>query len=902
MRRLFRLGLSRPDAREEVEWEIAHYLSEMEDRLVEQGWSRDEAAAEAMRRFGKSRDYRRSMQRIERRRGRMERWQNVRVALAGAFESSIRSLARQPGFTAVVALTLGIGIGANAAMFTILDRLLFQPPAHVQNHEDVRRVVVERSFLGQLNRGGIGTFPDAADLREHSGLASVAAYSPRNWTMGRGAEADKIRVVTAEHTLFPLLGVAAARGRFYGGEDDRPGAEPVVVLSHEFWSRRWGSDPGVLGATVEIEGLRFTVVGIAPRGFTGVEVAPVDAWVPLHVGGVVVWSRTDWTESRGRYWLSGVVRLGEGVTAEAASEEATQLHRAGRSEQLDAGRYDPDVRVVFDPLILARGPRAGAEARVARWLGGVSFLLLLIVCANVANLLLARGIRRHREVAIRLALGVSGRRLVGQTVLETAMLGLVGSVVGLAAATWGGAVIRSALLPNVHFPAALGFRVVAFTVVLSVIAGIVAGVAPALQSARLDLARDLASGGRTVAGRSGTRSVLTAAQAALSVVLLVGAGLFVRSVQEVRSLDLGLDVDQLATAILEFEVGSPLEGGEVVTLPVEEQNRIYMAGAERLSGLGGVRATITSSPFGWGFSSNLGVPGWDSLPDLPGGGPYHNEVTPGYFETVGLQVLQGRPFQSSDAAGAEPVALVNQTMARTLWPDEGALGQCLLVAAPGEQDVSDLCTTVVGVVEDASRGRLEEEAHMTYYLPLAQREGVRANGLYVRADDPAEATPRIAAVLREIGPAVRFAEVRTLRDTLDPQARSWTMGAALFSVFGALALLVAAIGLYGVLAFHVAQQTRELGIRSALGAAKGRLLGRVLAHGLRITVVGVVIGCGLALALGPLAGPLLFQVSARDPVVLLGVAFTLLGVGVLASLLPGLRATRVDPIVALRAE
>lgn len=902
MRRLFRLGLRRPDAREEVEWEIAHYLSEMEDRLVEQGWSREQAAAEATRRFGKSRDYRRGMQRIERRRGRMERWKNVRVALAGAFESSVRSLARQPGFTAVVALTLGIGIGANAAMFTILDRLLFQPPAHVSAHEGVRRVVVERSFLGELARGGIGTLPDAVDLREHGGLASVAVYSPRNWTMGRGAEAEKIRAVTAEHTLFPLLGVTAARGRFYGGEDDRPGAEPVVVLSHEFWSRRWGADPDVLGSTVEIEGLRLAVVGIAPRGFTGADVAPVDAWVPLHVGGVLVWSRTDWAESRGRYWLSGVVRLGDGVSAEAASEEATQLHRAGRREQLDAGRYDPEVRVVFDPLIRARGPGAGAESRVARWLGGVSILLLLIVCANVANLLLARGIRRHREVAIRLALGVSGRRLVGQTVLETVLLGLAGSVVGLAVATWGGAVIRRVLLPNVHFPAALGFRVVAFTVTLSVVAGTVAGIAPALQSLRLNLARDLASGGRTVAGRSRTRSVLTAAQAALSVVLLAGAGLFVRSVQEVRSLDLGLDVDQLATAILEFEVGSPLEGGGAPALSVEERNRIYVAAAGRLEDVGGVRSTVTSSPFGWGFASGLEVPGWDSLPDLPGGGPYHNEVAPGYFETVGLQVLQGRPFQASDGAGAEPVALVNQTMARTLWPDERALGQCLLVAAPGEQDVSDVCTTVVGVVEDASRGSLEEEAHMTYYMPLAQRAGARANGLYVRADDPSEAAPRVAAILRDISPTVRFAEVRTLREALDPQARSWTMGAALFSVFGALALLVAAIGLYGVLAFHVAQQTRELGIRSALGAAKSRLLGQVLAHGLRLTVVGIVVGCTFALALAPFAGPLLFRVPARDPVVLLGVAVTLLGVGVLASLLPGLRATRVDPNVALRAE
>lgn len=832
----------------------------------------------------------------------MKRWTSILVATRETLTSSVRALARHPGLTLIVALTLGMGIGANAAMFSILDRLLFQPPAHVVDHEEVRRVTVERTFLGDLSRGGIGTYPSVVDLHAHDGLEAVAAYDHTEMTLGSGSDAHRVQVGIAEHALFPLLGVTAAHGRLFGAEEDRPGAEPVAVLSHEYWSRT-GEDPDALGSTLRLNGTTFTVIGVAPVGFTGAEIAPVDVWVPMQTGGVVRMSGDGWRESRGFYWLDAVVRLADGVSVEAAEAEATSLHRAGWSDRIEAGRYDPEVRIAFDPIILAQGPEAGAESRVARWLGGVSVLLLIIVCANVANLLLARGSRRHREIAVRLALGASGRRLVSRTLLETALLGLAGSGVGLAVAVWGGQAIRSFLLPDVHFPGALGLRVVAFTIGLALLAGVLAGVAPALQATRLDLARDLGSGTRTAGGRSRLRDLLTSGQAALSVLLLVGAGLFLQSVERVRSLDLGLDVDRLAAAQLEFETGSALAESPV-SLDVDERNRLYLDAVERLDALPGVDAVAaTSSPFQWAFAGPLWVPGWDSIPSLPGGGPYYHVVTPNYFDVVGQQILRGRGLTATDDEGAQPVAVVGEIMARTLWPDGGALGACIyLPPGPGTSDISDVCTTVVGVVEDASRGSLEEEAHMAYYLPLTQREGRGINGLYVRATDPDGALPAIAAALRNLGPGVRFANVATLRDRLDPQARSWTLGATLFTVFGALALIVAAIGLYGVLAFHVAQRTRELGIRSALGAEKGRLLRGVVGDGVRLTLVGVVVGLGLALLLGRYAEPLLFQVSPYDPTVLTGVVVTLVGVGLLASLMPGLRATRIDPMEALRIE
>lgn len=834
----------------------------------------------------------------------MERWSSMRVAVWEVLVSSLRSLARQPGLGLAVALTLGLGIGANAAMFTILDRLLFSPPAHVQDHEAVYRLVSERSFLYGLRRQPIGTYPDVRDQVEHGGFTAVAAYDARDVTLGRGRDAEKVRAVLADHELFPLLGVVPARGRFFGADDDRSGADPVAVLSYEYWTRAMGEDSDALGSTLELDGVRFTVVGIAPAGFTGADLAPVDAWLPLQLGGALVWGSDAWRESRGFYFLQAVVRLRDGVGLEAAEDEATALHRAGRQEQIEAGRYDSEARLTLDPLILAHGPEAGAEFRVARWLGGVSLLLLVVVCANVANLLLARGTQRRREFAVRLALGVSGRRLVGRTLLESAMLGLLGSAFGLVMASWGGRAVRSLFLPDVYFPTALGWRVVAFTVGLALVAGALAGVAPALQATRLDLAGDLAAGGRGSSGRSRLRGFLTGAQAALSVLLLVGAGLFVQSVDRVRSLDLGLDRDRLLTASLEFDNGSPLQSTEQASLDAAEGNRIYLEAAERVASLPGVEGVAgTSSPFQWASAGAIEVPGWDSLPDLPGGGPYYHDVTADYFEVAGLEILRGRGFETTDDEGAQPVAVVSETMARTLWPDDGALGACLrLPENTDTPDVSETCTMVVGVVEDASRGRLEEEPHMAYYLPIAQREGRRINGLYIRVDDPEAAVVQVAGTLRELGPRVRFAQVSTMREQLEPQTRSWTLAATLFSVFGLLALLVAGIGLYGVLAFHVAQRTRELGIRSALGAMKGELLGAVVRDGVSIVAVGVVVGLALALLLGRYAEPLLFHVSSRDPLVLGGVSAILLVVGVVASLLPGIRATRVDPTEALRAE
>ncbi len=901
VRRLFRLGLHAPAPDEATEWEIEHHLAEVTDRLVEEGWSPEAAAREAERRFGAVPRHRARLSRMERRRTAMARTGGFLVAAGETLWAGVRCLRRQPGLTAAVVAVLGLGVGANAAMFTVLDRIFFQPPAHVVDADAVRRVVVARP--GRDGMSVSSSHADYQDLETVAGIEAVATYAPQEVTRGRGEEATRLRAVIASHTLFPLLGVKPELGRFYGPDDDRVGAPPVVVVSHEYWKRALGGDPEVLGTTLDLAGEPFTVVGVAPRGFTGPDLAPVDAWLPLLTGGVVVQGWDQWIGGRNFYWLRIVVRLAPGAAPAAVEKEATARYLNARAKQVAKG-FAATIRL--EPLVLARSDMATSESKVARWLGGVSLLLLLIVCANVTNLLLARGTRRRREVAVRLALGVSRRRLVAGAVLEMLLLGTLGAAAALAVALWGGAAIRRLLLPGVLFPVALGGRVVAFTLALALVAGALAGIGPALQAARLDLVGDMGLGTRGAVGRSRVRDALTVGQGALSVLLLVGAGLFVRSVGRVHDLDLGLDVDRVVQGTLE------LSGANVVpVLPADpdqlreqarEQNALYARAMDAVGALPGVeRAAAGAVPFQWAFGSDLKVPGWDSLPSLPGGGPYYYDVTPGYAATVGLKVLRGRPLAATDDAAAPSVALVSETMAATLWPGDDALGRCLLVGG----DDAKGCTTVVGVVEDASRGELEDPPFMAYYLPVAQREGNQLRAIFVRAapgTDAATLVGPVARTLRTLDPRIRFADVQTLRSALDPQARSWRLGAALFSAFGLLALLVSSIGLYGLLAFHVAQRTRELGIRSALGAARRRLMGDVVGAGARLTLLGVAAGLAAALALGRFAEPLLFQESPRDPVVLAGVALTLLVVGILASLLPGVRATRVDPMEALRTE
>ncbi|MCH7531024.1 MAG: ABC transporter permease [Gemmatimonadetes bacterium] len=894
VRWLHHLGFRRPRPEDSVAWEIEHHLSEVVDRLVAEGWDDEPARAEAERQFGDRRRYGPSMKRMEKGRAAMERrtewWDFVQGGVLGVY----RTARRYPGFAMAVVFTLALGIGANATMYGIVDRLLLQPPAHIVNADDVRLIFQERpsSITGEtITQPGL-TYPDYADLKAHDGLSVAAFTSTREETVGSGETATRARIAYASSEFFPLLGVQPTFGRFYGPDESAVGAQLTAVLADEYWERAYGSDPGVLGRTIELGGRTHEIIGVAPAGFTGVHLTAVDVWLPLEATHVAS-NGVDWNclESRGCWWMSAVARLGEGITTEVAEAEATRLHINARREMIDEGRWSEDARILLVSVIAADGPNQSDEARVVRWLAGVSVVVLLIACANVANLFLARGTRQRREVAVRLALGVTRGRLVGQMVMEAVLLSLVGGGVALLLARWGGEFVRRVLLPGVFFPdSAVNARVLGFALVASIIAGLMAGLGPALQESRADVTSNLGDAARGSSGaRSRLRGFLTVTQAALSVVLLVGAGLFARSLGELRDLDLGLDVDRVLLAQIEFR--NP-------NLEEAEQTRLYEEAAQAVTGLPSVEsAAATSVPFQWVFSSPLSVPHLDSIPRLPGGGPYYYPVTPGYFETVGLRITGGRAIGASDGPDDQKVTVVSATMAITLWPNADPLGQCILIGRDSGE-----CTTVIGVVENAAQRGFQDEAVMAYYLPISQR--VQApRGLYVRTSPEARtAASDVASLLRSFSPEVRYATVQSLEEMLDPQARSWTLGASMFTVFGLLALVLAAIGLYSVLAFDVAQRTRELGIRTALGAEKWRLLTSVLFHGGRLAVLGVVIGLGTAYLAAPFATDLLFQVSPRDPATFAAVAFVLIAVSTAASVVPGVRATRVDPMVSLRAE
>jgi predicted permease len=891
IRWLHLLALRRPPPDMAADWEIEHHLSEATERLMREGWDAAEARREAERQFGSVERYRGRLSRAEREMSLTLRLGELVHGASGGLAAAARTVRREPGFALAVVVTLGLGIGANATMYAMVDRLLLRPPEHIHAPEQVRRVAVQRGEWG----GSTLPFTEYLDLLDHPGVEAAAAYSfRRDLTRDGGEDATRVTAVLATASLFPLTGVEPVLGRVYRAEEDRIGAQGTAVLGWEYWRRAFGSDPEVLGRTLELGGGPFTIVGVLPAGFTGIGLAPVDVWLPVDAAesmfrGAEVWRSL--RESRGSYFMQAVVRLVPGTSVEAAEVEATAVHRNVRRDDIEQGRYAEDASVRFEPLILAQGSEASAESKVARWLLGVSLVVLLVACANVANLLLARGARRRREVAVRLALGISRKRLLGEAVSESVLLALAGGAAALLLARTGGDALRRVLLPEVLFPAgAVDARVAIYALVVAVVAGLLAGGAPAWQATRTAVALDLGEGGRGgSARRLGFRSALSVAQAAGCVVLLVGAGLFARSVAQVRALDLGIDVDRVIMARIEWNAG----------VPAAERDALYREAEARLASLPGVAATATTSvEFGFAMGGSIHVPGLDSIPRLPGGGPYFYGVSPGYFRALGLAILEGREIEETDGPGSPPVVVVGRTMAATLWPGESALGRCVILRG------SEECTTVVGVVQEATRFGISDSelVYMAYYVPAAQ-DPSSLRALYVRTQgSPRALVEPVSSFLQALSPAVRYANVQTLRERLDPQARSWVLGATLLSLFGALALLVAAVGLYSVLAFDVAQRTRELGIRAALGAEAGPLLRAVLLRGMRLVALGVAVGLAVVWIAAPHIGDLLFAVSPRDLTVLVTVPLVLLAVAALASLVPALRATRVDPVVALRAE
>jgi predicted permease len=814
-------------------------------------------------------------------------------------QAALRGLRREPVFTTFVIATLMLGIGANAAMFGIADRLLLRGPALVRDADRVVRVYLTTQPPGQrtftTSDFGHVTF-DLLRRSSHT-FDAVATYTVNGVVIGDGDNTRAGQGGYASAGLFPLLGVTPTLGRSFTEADDRPGgAAHVAILSDAAWRSRFGAARDVVGQSIAVGAERYEIVGVAPAGFTGPQLGPADVWMPINLLGPKV--TAGWQTTWQAEWLHIVARLKPGVTRDQAGEEATRILQAGYAGDEP---YVGTGHMTVASLTANDAGVEGLEISVLRWMSGVALIVLLIACANVANLLLARGLRRSREVALRSALGADRARLVRLLLVESMLLAFGGAAAGVGVAYLLGTLARTIVFSWVDWSGApVNGLTLAVSAALAVFVGFLVGLVPALRATRTNLADSLKSGPREGGGpRSRLRHALTVVQAALSVVLLVGAGLFVRSLWEVQSLHLGFDPDSVLT--IELSRSGLAQVTDLQARDVERaRRRLFPADAlESLRAIPGVeRASLAAGmPFGNRFTIGVRVPGLEKIPQLKSGGPSVSAVAPDYFATMGTRILRGRAFGPADRAGSEPVAIVNVLMAQTIWPDRDAIGQCLVSGADPAP-----CSRIVGVAEDTYISSLREDAHMHYYVPFGQETGFGGAVLLVRAADPPAVAGAIKRALLVRDPTIRFVTQQTIQAAVDKQTRPWRIGATVFSLSGLLAVLVAAIGIYSVTAYLVADRTHEIGVRVALGATRGNISRLVVGTSVGMASVGVGLGVLGAVGASHFIEPLLFNESARDPWVYGAVGLLLVSVALVAAVVPAIRANRIDPLEALRAE
>jgi len=900
VRRLFDLMLRRADtAKRDVDAEVALHLELRIEQLVRQGLTREAARQEAERRFGSMEKFRPSLQQTAHRRDRrmlLRDWIDSVLQDAGY---ALRGLRREPAFTGFAVVTLALGLGANAAMYGVVDRLLLRGPDHVKDPDRVVRftTTVTRPSIGDVTYAAAG-YVLYDNLRTAArAFEGVAAYQAGgSLPLGKGRDVRMVRAGAATADFFPLLGVRPVRGRFFlPDEDDTASPAHVVILGDALWRSQFGGDPATIGRTITLNGAAHTVVGIAPRGFTGVELGRVDVWIPMSLASQNV--TTNWPRSWTAQWLYIIGRIKRGVSLAAASEDATRTHRM--TYDGSPTRLIAKARIAATPLRFTHQGKESTELSVARWLIGVTLVVLLIACSNVANLLLARAIRRRAEVGVRMALGAGRARLARLFVTESLVIAALGGVASLVVASLIAIMVRQSLLTNIEWPSSpISTRVLLMSFVVTLLVGLIVGIAPAAQAAGGSLQQAIQRG-RAHGRRLRAGAWPTILQATLTASLLIGAGLFVRSLHRARTIPLGVDSERILVASVYWSGEGEESVDEMVTARARRAGVMQRA-LDRLLERSEVEgaAIAVGSPFGNAFGVDLFVPGYDSLPRLGGGGPYISAVTAEYFTTVGTKLLRGRTFTAGEGAGTVRVTIVNQTMATTLWPNQDPLTKCMRIGA----DTAP-CAQVVGVVEAARRFELREVPAMQYYIPLGQEVGFGGSVLMIRPrGTPRSFSATATRILGETDASVARVETWPLREKIDPLLRPWKLGATVFSLGGVLALLVAALGLYSVMSYSVAQRTHEIGVRIALGARVPTIVGMVVRQGVTMAAVGVAGGIAVAVAAGGRLQGLLFDTSPRD-VTIIGVAsIVLLAAAVAASVWPALRAGRVDPIRALKSD
>jgi len=798
----------------------------------------------------------------------------------------LRMLAKNPGFTAVAVLSLAVGIGANTTIFSFVNALLFRQPAVEAPGRLLE--VWQRNTKGS----GVGkymplSYPGYVYDRDHNQVfSSLLAFDgemrPVSWS--RSAEGGLVQSQLVSGNFFSALGVKLVLGRTFLPEEDRvPPPHLVIVLSRAFWQQHLGSDPAILGKTLTLNGADFTVVGVAPAGFTGIIVGnEPDLWAPLSATHEFTHD-PNYLAGWNTFWLFGVGRLNPGVTPSQAQADLSVLsHRL----QQDHPESNKEIEAATFPVNLVPGPFRGYVAAFTGLLMAVVGLVLLIACANAANLLLAKAMARRREIATRLALGASRGRLIRQTLTESLLLSSMGGAAGLVFALWAVPpllALKPSSLP-IRIDVPIDWRVLAFTFLLALATGIVFGLAPALRSSKLELVQALKDEA-SVAGfrRSRLRSALVIAQVSVCLVLLIGAGLCVRSLLNARSIDPGFDTRH--AVIAQLDPGS-------LGYSESKGKAFYRELLERVGALPGVSsASLTGYlPLGTASQTQAIVIGGREI------GMNITSVGPAFCRTMGIPLLRGRDFTADDAMALPRPAIVNEEMARRSWPGQDPIGNRMgLVHDKSHNDL-----VVVGVVKTGKYRTLSEEPQPFMYLPLDYRP--RAT-LVVRTEgDPSALLASVRREVQALDPNVVPIDLETMKQYMAlPLFPAHTTG-LLLGAFGILALVLAVTGLYGVISYGVGQRTREIGVRMALGANQSDVLKLVLRQGMLLTVVGVSLGVIASLAVTRVLSSLLYGIRPTDGATYISVSLILTGVALAACYIPARRATKVDPMVALRYE
>jgi putative ABC transport system permease protein len=862
----------------DINAELEHHLELRARELIDQGWEPAAAREEARRRFGNVDNIRRNLHEIDHTEDRQRHLSWVLSGMRQDVTVGMRRLLRSPGFAAVAILTLALGIGATSAIFSVLNAVVIAPLAF---HEPDRLVQVWESSPGRGWDYFAMSQPNYLDYRDNAqAFDNLTAVGFGTFNLTGTDEPERLTTYRVTSNFFATLGVDPLMGRGFTAEEDAFGSmDRVVMVSSGFWRGRLGGDPDIVGSTLELNGESFQVIGVVPH--RSAWFFQVELFMPL---------RPNPDDNRSDHRLSIFGRLPAGVTVEQAEADLDAFSAVLAEKYPESNRgFDTRVMSLHDAIV-----STDMQNALMILLGAVGFVLL-IACANISNLLLARAAGRQREIAIYSALGASRGRIAGQLLTESVLLGILGGGLGILLAWQSIAIFQSLDLNRLpRFDTIqLDATVLGFALLVSLVAGVASGLAPAWQVAGGDLQDALKEGGRgTASGRTArTRKILMATEVALSIVLLAGAMLLMRSFWQVQRVDPGMEVDRVLTMSVNFPVRPDIERGDL--------GNFYRGLIEQVAAVPGVEsaAGISGLPFGGGATSmDYVIEGEDLNPD--GGAPssFWRLITPDYFKTAGIPLQRGRFFTDADGVESPNIAIISASMAEDAWPGENPVGKRF----HGWRDPERLME-VVGVVGDVRERSLEQEGMGIVYLPFYRNDFWPDMYVLTRsAGEPGDVADGVRTAINRYAADIPIAHMRSMRDVMDDTLSGRRFNTVLIGTFAAIALLLAAAGVYGVMAYSVAQRSGEIGIRMAMGARARQVVMMVMTQGMRVVTIGGVVGIVLAYAVTRLLSSMLFGVQADDPLSFVAAAVFLIGVALLACAIPAYRATRVDPVQTLR--